>query len=1015
MSAERRPSGALVSDNTTSLSSSSPVAAPLTRKEQIQRQDSGAVTVPSFSSFRAQAAPTSSTSTAVPVRRKPLQSRLPSSGPGGADPHPWAPVVPPPPPADVSRPRPASTTSSAAVVVRDLDQYPHGDSPLAGQSSDAFASIDARTAPAPSLQRQSHAPARAADLPPLGPAFGGPVSAQRDLQTVPDMTLHTSRQPAHLNLQVDDKLRNASQASDESYDSTSTSKPRSPGTKLTSFFGWKSASPGPASSSTSISDKASSPGPSPRSPKLPTRVLPATIDVPKANASLNAAITGQTTPPKMDEMEEELRDISAELASSIRREMDLEDLVERLQAEAVMPPPQNRRTSDYFSDSGNSSVRYPAGEPDSKDLELEKMQRRTEQEKAQLKLDLTQRVQEERSRRVALESHIQQLEERVHKVDRDQLQSVDATGRAKELEASVDDLRRRLSEERRVKENFEDLLTALRGEIHEHRNERDNLRDEIVPRLRARVEGLELEAAEFQKLTYENARMQQELQSLKNENTTLMNARKLQLEMQSQQTRINSIAEEGPGPSGPALSRSISVARAGTRSGSLTRSNSAKERESRESLADRVKDIEAQRDALHRALKSLLDRQEYQNREADKRIRALEMERDRALAGSPRKGYDRDVSNLREEIDHLRRRADDALEQKWQCEKGLSGLKMDLDRAEQETSSLRTLLQEHDILLPQASDRAAQGPRPATSASLEKAYRELQTTHALSLARIQELEGHGQGVNGSQLAAANAETEKTMELLRNSISDAEAERDFAQKQAEQYRLQAESLQKSEGNYMVEEQTLAGQLRASALRVEELATQVRQQLASNNTLRQRLAEAIGRGEREQRTSAERISELQSKLKALEDKVMVAQQHSEEAVAKHEDELRELRDGHAAALQRMKSGFMSPNRFSPKSPLSPLFLTRSPKLDFTTTGQAMSMNEGTRTAFLAKKVEELETALSLADKEMEEVVSRMNMAQIEVMELQSERDEAMRQTRRLQAEINQERLKVKAVIA
>lgn len=800
--------------------------------------------------------------------------------------------------------------------------------------------------------------------------------------------------PANLKLNVDGSARKTSNPSEESYDSTSTSKPRSPGAKLTSFFGWKTSSPGPASSATSLSDKTSSPGPSPRSPKLQpafSAAAPSTIDVTKANGGPLA----QTSSAKFNEIEEELREISSELASSIRREMDLEDLVERLQAEAANPPNpnHNRRTSDYYSDSGTSSIRYPGGDVESKEQELEKMQRKTEQEKAQLRVDLTQKVQDERSRRMVLESQISTLEQRVQQVDNDQLKSVDSSGRVKELEASLEDIRRRLAEERQVKENFEDLLTALRGEIQEHRNERDNLRDEIVPQLRARVEGLESEAAEFQKLTYENARMQQELQSLKNENTTLMNARKMQLEMQSQSTRFNAISEEGPSSAtGQGLSRSMSMARSSNRSGSLTRSNSTKERESRESLADRVKDIEAQRDALHRALKSLLDRQDHQSREADKRIRTLEIERDRAMSGDSKRGYDREVTTLREEINHLRRRADDALEQKWQCEKGLSGLKMDLDRAEQETSSLRTLLQQHDILIPDIPGQGGSSIRrdgETPSVSLEKAYRELQTTHALSLARIRELEGRGKGINGSQLAAPDALTEKTMQLLRQSISDAETERDIAQKQAEEYRLQAESLQSAEGNFIHEEETLAGQLRASASRVEELAVQVRQQLASNNTLRQRLADAIGRGEREQRTSAQRIRDLQSKLKSLEDKVMAAQLHSEETVAKHEDEVKELRESHSMALLRMKSGMMSPTKFPSKSPISPLFMARSPRLDVTSSGAAVSMSEETKTAFLAKRVEDLEVALSLADKEMEEVVSRMNMAQIEVMELQSER--------------------------
>ncbi|KAI9801027.1 MAG: hypothetical protein M1825_003561 [Sarcosagium campestre] len=837
----------------------------------------------------------------------------------------------------------------------------------------------------------------------------------RETQNMPLL----SSKPQNLSLNVDPNSRSLDDSNDNQ------SKPRSPGSKLGSFFGWKSSSPGAASSTTTFSDRMPSRAPSPNSPKSSpqssspsNRSMPTAIDVLKANAALNDGVSSRldipSKPDQVDEMEEELRDISSELASSIRREMDLEDLVERLQSEANNPTTgQNRRTSDYFSDSGTSSVRYPLGDAETKEVELEKSQRKIEQEKAQLRLDLAQKVQDERLRRKALEEHVEKLERQVQKVDHDQLKSADASGRVKELETTLDDLRRRLSEERQVKENFEDLLSALRGEIEEHRNERDNLRDEIVPRLRARVEGLESEAAEFQKLTYEHTRMQQEVQALKDENATLANARKLQLEMQQQQSRFNSIAEEGAsGQPKAGLSRSNSLARGsmqGSRSGGLGRSNTVMERESRESLADRVKDIEAQRDALHRALRSLLERQDHQNGETAKRIKALEAERDRALEGSPRRAYDREVSTLREEINHLRRRADEALEQKWQCEKGLSGLKMDLDRAEQETSSLRSLLQEHDILIPVLPDGSGVVPSAGrtTSASLEKAYKELQTTHALTLARVHELQRQGSSANGSGLGVSDGETAQTMDLLKKSISNAEADRDAAQMQAEQYRQQAESLRVEQRNHVVEESGLASQLQASAARVEDLAMQVRKQLESNNRLRQRLADAIGRGESQQKSSATRITELQGKLRVLEDKLMAAQHHSEEVISKHEEEIKEIQASHNQQLQRMKSGFKSPTRYSLKSPGSPLFSARSPRLSKTTSGIGMSMTEASKRAFLEKRVEELEAALSLADKEMEEVVGVMNFAQIEVVELQSERDDAMRRTRKLQQEIDEER--------
>ena len=551
-----------------------------------------------------------------------------------------------------------------------------------------------------------------------------------------------------------------------------------------------------------------------------------------------------------------------------------------------------------------------------------------------------------------------------------------------------------MQEERRAKENLEDILNALKEEISQYRDERDNLRDKIVPQLRARVEGLETGAAESQKLTYDNARMQQELQSLRNENTTLMNARRMQLEMQQHSARFNSIAEEGgPSPtegSGLGLSRSASLARPSglSTTGSLKRSNSisSKERE----FNERVKDIELQRDALHKALKLLLDRQNYQNREHEKRIKVLEVERDRVLRSqSPRRmGYEKEVTGLKYEINQLRRRADDAIQQKYQCEKGLGGLKKDLDRAEQETTSLRSLLQEHDILIPEkpGSWSQVESGIHVTSASLENAYRELQRTQAISITKLRELH------SGS--SAEDANTAATLEDLLRSMSNAEAERSYAQKQAATFRAEVESLKQSETFHSGENAGLADQLRAAANRVEALSQQVRIQLDSNSNLRQRLAEAVGRGEEQQKNSTSRINSMQGKLKALEDKLMNAQQHSEDTYAQHEEEVRQIHESHNTQLQRLKSGLKSrasSTLGSPGTPypISPIFHTRSPRLDRTTSGIGKSLDAELRTEFLEKRVAELEGALGEADTEMEEVVSKMNLAQIEVMELQSAR--------------------------
>jgi DNA repair exonuclease SbcCD ATPase subunit len=741
-------------------------------------------------------------------------------------------------------------------------------------------------------------------------------------------------------------------------------KPQTPGSKIGSFFGWKqTASPGTESSVTEVSDNGTSPLPSPlvTSPQTSaysSRSNPASIDVGKPNGVVTREgnfggplvqhqKSDSELSTKVGQLEGELREISSELAGSIRREIELEDLVEKLQSEMSQGSDAANRTSDYFSDSGIGSLRA-VGDGRNKTEEIERIKRDSEQQRAQLKVSLSEKWQDERSRRKELESHVQLLEEQVSRFRRGQAESSNMSSRAKELETAIEDVRRRLMEERRLKENLEDLLTALRVDLEQHRNERDNLRDEVVPKLKAQLRGLEANASTSQQGNYDFARMQKEIQVLKQENASLMSARKLQQDV----PRFNSIAEEGElhprrrtsitQRSGTSLSRSNSVAQVSprsppfvggvTRSGSLSRSNSISGRNTsdlRESLVDRVKDVELQRDTLHSALKLLLLRQEHQDREHAKRVRLLEAERDKALqASSTRKsGYENEVRGLRGEINYLRQRADDALHQKFQTEKGLGGLKMDLDRNKQETSSLRSLLQKRDSTVPEQM-----------SSSLQQAYNQLQ----------------------------------------------------------QDRKQVESWQpKDMARSLEEERKLADQLQQSAKRSESLSSQVRQQLETNASLRDRLATAVTRGERNQHASADQINELQRKLRKLEDTVTLAQAQSETAVMKHEEEIRVLTASHNAQLLRMKAGLRTPTPLSPtkmpRSPLTPMFANggRSPRLDRTSSGPGIALSQALKTEHLETKVGELESALTEADKEMQQVVQRMNSAQIEVADLQTER--------------------------
>ncbi|KAK2745286.1 hypothetical protein FQN57_003981 [Myotisia sp. PD_48] len=816
--------------------------------------------------------------------------------------------------------------SSVDVTVRDLDKYPRG-------------ILSPRLVKSPTFPRAAHSKLPEVSTTTLNQHSypqpgGGPVISVHKLNVILQqlrdhkrsftMALHPPSLPANSRpppLRVDSG-RTLSNGSLE-YKHL----PKTPGSKITSFFGWKTAtSPGNESTSTEISDSILSPLPSPMNASTQASTYTVHSRDSFGTAGPKMGPRSQTVPidsnlhSKLADMENELREISAELAGSIRREMELEDMIELLQTEGNgSQSDSNHGTSDYFSDSGRGSMKYSLsdlGPPKAHDVD--KLKRGYEQELAQLRVDLSTKWQEERSRRQVTESHIQLLESQVSQFRAEKVQASNLAGKAKELEAALEDTRRRLTEERSLKDNLEDLLTGMRVELEQQRNERDQLQ----------------------------SRMQHDLQNLRQENATFAQARKIQVDTQAaQQSRIDSIAEEGGELKSPrisvGLSRSNSLARVPpnrgglSRSGSLSRPSSmiGREREFKESLTDRLKDVETQRDALHQTVKKLLEHQKYQASQYEKRIRILETELGRATQSNfpRRRGYEGDVRSLREEIDILRRRADDALEQKWRCEKGLAGLKIDLDRAEHETTSLRTLLQEYDIPFPPQMDGNSDDVLQfhVTASSLEEAYHQLRSD-------------------------------------RENLSP-----------------------------------------GSPIPNEFLEHQVHEQVGNNASFRARLSNAIDQGEREQKHSAKKINEMQSKLRQLEEALLLAQQSSEEEVAKHEQEINTLTESHNAQLLRAKNGIRSPGLRSPMLTPSPFMGPRSPLLTRTTSGEAIALAQVAQTEVLDSKVKELEKALRDADAEMEEVVSRMNSAQIQVAELQADREEALRETRRLQAEVRSHR--------
>jgi hypothetical protein len=357
------------------------------------------------------------------------------------------------------------------------------------------------------------------------------------------------------------------------------------------------------------------------------------LDIPRANAGghglgllTSSSHTAPSiaadlpTPPasssQVANLEEELREISTELAGSIRREMELEDELDRLRAHCQenhahtysASGDSGRRTSDYFSDSGTTSSRYGGVDDQAAKIEeLEKQMRKAELEKAQVKLEMSEKMAEILKQRRLAEDRISALEEhvvqsRVMSVANSPMPSpMPMMGRSmdlqkpnmdlgteqqrrwiKNLETQLEESKRKLSVEQQSRANMEELIGGMRHEIAAYREERDRLQDDVVPML---------------------------------------------------ETRITELQRSGA--SGVKSPRSATISSTRGRAASLSQ-------EPRDQLVQRLKDSEAQGVALHKALRSLLDRHRLTEKSHSRRLRAVQTELDkamvthRAFGGGPR-------------------------------------------------------------------------------------------------------------------------------------------------------------------------------------------------------------------------------------------------------------------------------------------------------------------------------------------------------------------------------------------
>jgi hypothetical protein len=216
------------------------------------------------------------------------------------------------------------------------------------------------------------------------------------------------------------------------------------------------------------------------------------------------------TSPSTSALEQELRSVSADLAFSIRREMDLEDVITRLQEEISRFGGEGKRhtrfrTSDYFSETNGSPTVSPMDELDRK--------KRGHSRGSSVALEDIRMANEK----------VTQLEKEVLVLKRDNLDLMTAKREAEkkikeqkasrdlkkmqELEANVDQLRQELIEKTRTIEVLEKTnRTNNRG--------KGDTRDEEIKKLTEQARGAESQRDALQ-LALRQLRERQSLEAKK--------------------------------------------------------------------------------------------------------------------------------------------------------------------------------------------------------------------------------------------------------------------------------------------------------------------------------------------------------------------------------------------------------------------------------------------------------------------------------------------------------------------
>ncbi|KAK9389909.1 hypothetical protein V1515DRAFT_592213, partial [Lipomyces mesembrius] len=324
----------------------------------------------------------------------------------------------------------------------------------------------------------------------------------------------------------------------------------------------------------------------------------------------------------VESLQNELRQVSAELAASIKRELDLEMLLDKYATTNDSGGELTDGSSSYPEDDsvGSDGFRHRLRYNPERFEDLETKLRMAQQEKARLQVEFQHTVDRERQGRRQCEEKRKKLEEQLKskakpgKKDALLAANIEATENVRLLEVALEDAQRKLYNERMNGQNLEFMLTSIREELQDMS---DKPSAELESRARSSIASLNM-------------------------------LQRYQVKASSRES-INS-RSVSPDLSDP------------------------------DSMKARIEELEAQRDALQEALRGLKDRYALEVKQGSEQARSLQTQlnraRDLAKAIAARRViHDKDMSFFKEQLEAMKLKLAASQEEKVVLEKNLKEIK----------------------------------------------------------------------------------------------------------------------------------------------------------------------------------------------------------------------------------------------------------------------------------------------------------------------------------------------------